>query len=518
MAFSFADGSNVNDRAGASRSTAPAAGFESSLSRAVGAPASTPEILRFTSADPVDRDSFAYVEKTAAGLWAVRRKEKPESSYESVIMEVFDNEDEAKAYRDRINAGLIDPMPMRYAAAKTKTDSTAKKDDAKLETGDLKGVEILAVGTWTTMQGKKVTFTKDDLQAIVDTFNELSDRVKPYFKLGHEDDAKQELLTGYPSMGWLTNLRVKGDKLVTDIKKIPKKIVSLIEAGSYRRISAEVARGWTDATTGKVHEMVLTAAGLLGAAAPAITTLKDVMNLYGRPIEGELHAVEHLALADFIPQGDNEMDAKEVKALVDQAVAAAMTEQQNKFSATLCETLGIDAKADPLKAIQSMQAENKSLKEMTAKAAADKFTADVDAAILKAKEAGKLLPADEGAVKAMVNGWATGAKDGKMSFAVGEKTVEGTVLECLAAYLEARPVVLPGMKREHGPAVTKGEKKDGEVKVAPDVARFATEGTGMQIPVSRASMERNEAVEKYMAEHKDASYAEAYQAVVVMAQ
>ena len=384
-------------------------------------------------------------------------------------------------------------------------------DDIKLETGDLKAVEILAAGTWTTMAGKEVTFTRHDLRQIADTYDELSEKVKPAFKLGHISDAEQKLATGAPALGWLTNVRVKGDKLVADIVKVPKKVLALIEAGSYRRISAEIARGWTDGATGKVHDMVLTAAGLLGAAAPAISTLKDVMNLYGRPALGELPAVELISLADFIPAGGNDMDPKELKALVDAAVTDALKAQGEQFAAPIRAALGIDATADPVVAITTLKAENQKAAEAAAKAASDKFASDRDALIAKAKQEGKLLPADEPAVKLMVDGWGNAAKDGKLEFAVGEKKIAGTVLECLSQYLDARPVVAR-IGRETGTARVEAHTDAPAAKVSPDVLRFAAANPS-PVPFDRQSMDRDAAVREYMREHKGTDYYTAFHIV-----
>jgi len=142
--------------------------------------------------------------------------------------------------------------------------------DPSLETADLLNVEILSVGTWTTMTGQQVTFTQADLEELASNFHTLADRVKPPLKLGHEADDKQELLTGQPALGWMENVRHISGKLRADFMRVPKKFHALVEAGAYRRISAEIARNWTDSVTGKTYGAVIKAAGVLGAAAPAM--------------------------------------------------------------------------------------------------------------------------------------------------------------------------------------------------------------------------------------------------------
>jgi hypothetical protein len=387
----------------------------------------------------------------------------------------------------------------------------------ELVTHTIPNVEILSTGTWTTMTGKTVTITDHDLQSIAATFGELKDRVKPFFKLGHEPDSKQSLITGAPAMGWLQNVRAIGGKLVTDLHSVPDKVYQLIKAGAFRRISAEVARDWTDPATGKMHSMVLKAAGLLGATAPAINTLNDIMSLYGLAPDGELLTGDVFAFTD--PKGETEMDPKELQAAIDAAVAKALTTQQEQFSDGVRKALGIDEKTDPLTAIASLKKTAIEAASAVETANEAKFAGEVDEIITKAKKDGKLLPSGENAVRLMVRGWVREAADneGTLAFAMPdpktkkEKQVRGSVLDCLTQYFASLSPVL-AVGREFGGGRATMTKEDVAAGIPRDLLDFATEGhkpTAFDAP----SLERDAVVKEYMREHKITDYFKAFCAV-----
>jgi cation transport regulator ChaB len=154
----------------------------------------------------------------------------------------------------------------------------AASDD--LPTVNLKGVEILAVGTWSG--SKEATYTKEDLDGIVDAFKALTGDPKLNYeapaKLGH--DGKQKLLQsdGYPAAGWVASLKRKGDKLVADFKNVPAKIGALIDAGGYKKVSSEIYQDYE--MGGKVYPLVLKAVSFLGGDIPAVKTIKDILATY----------------------------------------------------------------------------------------------------------------------------------------------------------------------------------------------------------------------------------------------
>ncbi len=142
-----------------------------------------------------------------------------------------------------------------------------------METYNIKGVEIFAEGTW---NGDR--FTKEDLNKMVQAFNETAPGIRPFLKLGH--DANQKLLQkdGMPAAGWIESLYVSGDKLLADFTDIPKKIYDLIKSKAYRKVSSEIFYNLT--VNDRKYQYLLGAVALLGADTPGVGNLSDIMASY----------------------------------------------------------------------------------------------------------------------------------------------------------------------------------------------------------------------------------------------
>ncbi|HEV8655641.1 MAG TPA: phage protease [Candidatus Limnocylindria bacterium] len=151
----------------------------------------------------------------------------------------------------------------------------------ELETRNLKGVEILDIGTWQTSTGE-FTVTEADLSGYVSAFDATKDTLKIPAKLGHDQGQRLLQQDGYPAAGWLERLYVEGTKLCGDFAKVPAKVADLIEAGGYRKVSAEI---WHDVTVGAQNfAALLMGVAFLGEDAPAVTTLDDIIELYGAKV------------------------------------------------------------------------------------------------------------------------------------------------------------------------------------------------------------------------------------------
>lgn len=157
-----------------------------------------------------------------------------------------------------------------------------------LATRDLIGVEILAAGGPYHGQGSPPEgdfLTVDDLRAAVTSYEALRGQVDAPVVLGHDEDQtllRREGLTGTdgePAAGWLDNLRVRGDRLLADLRKVPEQVARLIDAGAYRKRSV-VYHPSIEGPDGKRYRMVVSALGLLGAKLPAVEGLSDIVKLY----------------------------------------------------------------------------------------------------------------------------------------------------------------------------------------------------------------------------------------------
>jgi cation transport regulator len=147
--------------------------------------------------------------------------------------------------------------------------------EAYSQTYELKDVEVFGTGEW-----NKHKITDEDLDNIVNGTNEIIDQLKPKVKLGHDDKQKLLQASGLPAGGWITKLKKVGNKILVDIKEVPKVLYELIKNGAYKRISSEILYDYTEPSTKKKYEKVLSAIAFLGADLPAITNLKDIAALY----------------------------------------------------------------------------------------------------------------------------------------------------------------------------------------------------------------------------------------------
>lgn len=132
---------------------------------------------------------------------------------------------------------------------------------------DIQGYPIFEVGTWNGME-----FTDQDIEDIVQNFNELAAVQHVPLKLGHNDE--QPLTDGKPALGWVRNLRKVGKQLVADFVDVPRIIKEAIAKRLYRAVSIELLLGVSH--NGKSYNHVLDAVALLGADQPAVNTLPDL--------------------------------------------------------------------------------------------------------------------------------------------------------------------------------------------------------------------------------------------------
>lgn len=134
-----------------------------------------------------------------------------------------------------------------------------RKQMAELHT--IRGVEIFASGVH---NGDR--YTERDLDAMVQAFRELD--FKPALKIGHAE------APGTPAYGYIDNLRRVGSKLVADFVDVPREIYEQIKRRGFDRVSAEV--WWNLRRAGKVFKRVLKAVALLGAEVPGVAGLKPL--------------------------------------------------------------------------------------------------------------------------------------------------------------------------------------------------------------------------------------------------
>lgn len=360
----------------------------------------------------------------------------------------------------------------------------------ELETRELKNVPIFAAGTWTNSAGAKRTWTESDLDEIAENAKTLNGKVIPFLRVDHTDEKTHKRITGRFKIGDLTNVRRVGKELFADIVKIPRRAWELMKAGVFGRPSAEIFPTFKDEAGGTVYKNVLSGAAILSGKHPAVTTLDDIYDLFGMSDIKTLFRFEAASNAELFewgsaehdvepenepesPEGGDDMTEEQVKKLIDEAVAKAKDESAKKVAELEAKVTAEAARAD------AAQLENE-------KHDAAEFERSYSALVDKAKAEGRLIPAQEAAIRTMVDGWKLQAKDGTIEFQSGTEKKTGSIIEAFGAYLDGLPVVVKFGEsgRVSDPAKT---SKGGEpqVSIQSDVKRYA-EKYGYEIDAESA--------------------------------
>lgn len=156
--------------------------------------------------------------------------------------------------------------------------------------------EMAKPGSFNASTGR-ISLTVADFKNMVAAFNDLKGKYMFPLKLGHNDGQKLLKNDGLPAAGWIANLRLDGDTLISDFVDVPEGVAKLIDAKALRAKSIEYMRNVTVA--GKRYPIVLIGCALLGENLPAVDSLNDIADLYtaaslqAPDFEGE--AVEVLA-------------------------------------------------------------------------------------------------------------------------------------------------------------------------------------------------------------------------------
>ncbi len=146
---------------------------------------------------------------------------------------------------------------------------------------ELKDVEIFAAGTYYFQKEdgteESVTYDDKDVQELADNTNKLIelDKHSPPGKLGHDGAQAFAAASGLPAIGWATNLRAVGDKLVADFDDVPPLAYKALKAKLYKKISSEIYHAEATAKHfGKaVKGLSLRAVAFLGADVPKVKGL-----------------------------------------------------------------------------------------------------------------------------------------------------------------------------------------------------------------------------------------------------
>lgn len=341
----------------------------------------------------------------------------------------------------------------------------------------LVGVEIFATGVHHAAKGGRVEIDEQDLDEMVNSFNDLKDfgGFKPVLKLGHAETQKFFGNTsGAPNLGFVENVRRVGGTIIADFTNVPELLFDLIKDGRYNQVSVEMMR--TVDVVGRQFRNVLTAVALLGAEMPAVKGLSELMKAL--MADAELNKVVcsnltgdriELSREADMPEGVTytaEQHEAVVAKAVQEAVASATATFTEQLEAGKAELTKVTAERDGLRtALHTFKTDQ----------VADQVKAMVDGAI----EANQILPKQRDTLLEMGATMATVAK-----FGADEKSG----LEGFGDYLKALPKV-----------VETGEKGFADKADNPTDQKFTSEGDRVDALVRR-----------HMAENKSEDYAASY--------
>ncbi len=357
--------------------------------------------------------------------------------------------------------------------------------EAYSQTYELRDVEVFGIGVW---KGNKIT--DKDLDDIVNNTNEIIDKLKPKVKLGHGD--KQDLLrkTGLPAGGWITKLKRAGDKILVNIKEVPKVLYQLIKNGAYKRISSEILVGYTEPSTKKKYNKVLSAIAFLGADLPAVTNLKDIAALYDFNEDANLiiyekttKKVEKKRKEVYVMPGKvtiTEIENKKFVAVEDYEKIEKEKEASDKEKE---EAKGFKEK------FEAEEKKSKEAEEKLGKISKEKREAEIKTFIddhCSDKDM-RFLPKQKEVLMALVE---STSDEKKIKFTVDDKEAKLSQRELLEKFIELQPNFSDSIFAE----LSKGEEEEeeGKDKLSPEEKK----------------------VQKYMDEHKDVSYRNAVLAVL----
>ena len=341
----------------------------------------------------------------------------------------------------------------------------------------MKRLHILRAGTHTDSAGRKHTLTATDIASIADRYDPVGEPAP--LVVGHpkiED----------PAYGWVAELAAAGDDLEATPKDVDPAFAELVESGRYRKISVRLY-GPDAPANPKPGGWYLGHVGFLGAHAPSVKGLRPVelaethdtdltveIDLAENPLWPASYAIGSVArmlrrfrewvIADKGEEAaDRVMPNHEIDYLSEQAAQMrhdASNQTQSHFtepedkSVEGTENAGGDQSAD----LAETQAENARLKQQLEANAQDRVRAEADAVALELAEAGRIPPAQQKSIAALIAAQPDGADDASADFADPGSSDPATPRARLVGFLRSLPeqIVYRELTGEQGGATGAG--------------------------------------------------------------
>lgn len=153
-----------------------------------------------------------------------------------------------------------------------------------IKTIDIDNVPICRIGEWSGLNGK-ATINQEVFDSVI-AASQDSEIDQGRLKIGHISTLNTALGDGAPAFGWIERPRMDPDGVTLrgDIKSVPKKLAGLV-GKAYKQVSVELRRN-VETPSGKKYPHVLSGLALLGASAPAVKGLDDLVSLYASEAPG----------------------------------------------------------------------------------------------------------------------------------------------------------------------------------------------------------------------------------------
>ncbi len=334
---------------------------------------------------------------------------------------------------------------------------------------ELNDVTIFEAGVW---RGRE--WTNDHLDSMVQAFEKEKKNLKPFLKLGHDDNQKFLQSDGLPSAGWVSELKRVGNKLKASFKNVPAKIKKLIDAGRYGRFSSEIFINYTN-PNGEKFPRALAAVALLGADTPELVSMDDLVDQFFTS-----HNYEEIFKMEGNMPDDNTAILEKFKKLEDQVSSLSAEVKEKDSQIKNLETEKEKFSEENAKFKQDLEAEKFTRRQ-------NEVTSFVDEQI-KSK---KILPVQREKYIALCMDDQT---EHKFSYIEDnkEQTVKGTNFSLVKEILGGMPELFSSEFDSNHQDVPAPEKRKG--------------------PVDPEDDKLNEAVEKY-AKENNISYREAFDVV-----
>lgn len=146
-------------------------------------------------------------------------------------------------------------------------------------------IEIFKSGEHTDSAGKKNIYSVDDLDIIVNKYNE---------KVAESDAYEAPLVKGHPgsdepAYGWVESLQRKGDIIFAKLKDVAPELIKEIRDGKFKKVSIAL-----------YNDFMLRHIGLLGAMPPAVKGLKNVCFSESKFLEFQLNKNINSEYSDLV--------------------------------------------------------------------------------------------------------------------------------------------------------------------------------------------------------------------------